>query len=98
MFVALLVISFIKERREMLPTLKAGAPYMVLCGLANGIVNLFVMLAAPLIPNSIMFPIISAGGIVLTWVISVFLYREKLSIKQNIGMVLGVASIVFLNL
>jgi multidrug transporter EmrE-like cation transporter len=71
---------------------------MVLCGLANGLVNLFVMIASTIIPNSVMFPLISAGGIVLTWIISVFLYKEKLSMKQNIGLVLGIVSIVFLNL
>ena len=50
------------------------------------------------ISKSLMFPLISAGGIVLTWIISLFFYKEKLTLKQNIGMVLGVISIVFLNL
>ena len=71
---------------------------MVLCGVANGVVNLLVMVASLTIEKSVMFPLISAGGIVLTWIISVFLYKEKLSMKQNIGLVLGIVSIVFLNL
>lgn len=98
--VAVVLLGFVlwKERRELVPTLKIGAPYMVHCGIANGVVNLFVMLASMSIPKSVMFPLISAGGIVLTWIISVFLYKEKLSMKQNIGLVLGIVSIVFLNL
>lgn len=94
----LLVFIFFKERREIIPSVKCGAHLMVLCGIANGLVNLFVMIASKVIPNSVMFPLISAGGIVLTWLISVFLYKEKLSVKQNIGLVLGIISIIFLNL
>jgi multidrug transporter EmrE-like cation transporter len=97
-FVALSILVLVKERKEILPSLKSGAPLMVVCGLANGLVNLFVMLASPIVPNSVFFPLISAGGIVLTWIISVTLYKEKLSMRQNIGLVLGIISIVFLNL
>ena len=97
-FFALAVFVFVKERREIVPSLKSGGLLMVICGATNGLVNLLVMLASPLVNNSVFFPLISAGGIVLTWIISVTLYKEKLSIKQNIGLVLGIASIVFLNL
>ena len=97
-FVALLVFVLIKERREIIPSVKAGGVAMILCGATNGLVNLLVMLASPLVNNSVFFPLISAGGIVLTWLVSMFLYKEKLSAKQNIGMVLGVLSIIFLNL
>jgi len=97
-FVALVAFVLVKERGEITPSLKSGALFMVVCGLTNGLVNLLVMLASPLVNNSVFFPLISAGGIVLTWVISVTLYKEKLSMKQNIGLVLGIASIVFLNL
>ena len=97
-FIIIAVFVFVKERREIVPSLKSGGLLMVICGATNGLVNLLVMLASPLVNNSVFFPLISAGGIVLTWIISVTLYKEKLSIKQNIGLVLGIASIVFLNL
>ena len=47
---------------------------------------------------SLMFPLISAGGIILTYIVSRFAYKEKLSLNQNIGVVLGVAAVIFLNL
>ena len=97
-FLALAVFVLVKERHEIVPSLKSGGILMVICGATNGLVNLLVMLASPLVNNSVFFPLISAGGIVLTWLISVTLYKEKLSIKQNIGLILGIASIVFLNL
>ena len=97
-FLGLCAFAFFKERGEIVPSLKCGALLMVLCGAANGMVNLLVMVASAKVNNSVMFPIISAGGIVLTWLVSVFLYKEKLEKKQNIGMLLGVISIIFLNL
>ncbi len=68
-------------------------------GVFNGVVNMLTMAVTFAgVSKSLMFPLVSAGGIVLTWVISPFFYKEKLTTKQNIGMVLGVISIVFLNL
>lgn len=97
-FLVLASFALFNERGEIVPSLKCGAPFMVLCGAANGMVNLLVMIASATVNNSVMFPIISAGGIVLTWLVSVFLYKEKLEKRQNIGMLLGVISIIFLNL
>jgi multidrug transporter EmrE-like cation transporter len=47
---------------------------------------------------SVMFPVISAGGIVISFIISLVLYKEKFSIMQYIGLILGITSIVLLNL
>ena len=97
-FVVLCLCSVFTEKEKILPSIKGGWYYMLICGIANGAVNLFVMLASEVVNKSVMFPLISAGGIVLTWVVSIFLYKEKLTLKQNIGMILGIAAIVFLNL
>ncbi len=86
------------ERTEILPCIKRGGYLMVLCGVANGAVNLFVMLLATRINASLMFPIISAGGIVLTWLVSRFIYKEKLSASQNIALLFGILAVVFMNL
>ena len=67
-------------------------------GVANGIVNLLVMVLTGAIPNAILFPSISAGGIVLSWILATFLYKEKLSRVQLAGYFIGVVSVIFLNL
>lgn len=98
-FVFNTVMMLIRERGEAAKLLKQGLPMMVGAGVLNGLVNMLTMVVtAAGVSKSLMFPLISAGGIVLTWVISLFFYKEKLTAKQNIGMVLGVISIVFLNL
>jgi N-acetylglucosamine-6-phosphate deacetylase len=43
-------------------------------------------------------PTISAGGIVLTFIIAVCVYRERLSRSQLAGYILGTVSVVLLNL
>lgn len=91
-------IAFFTERDGFKPCLKCGAHWMLLCGAANGAVNLFVMLLSVRMNASLMFPLISAGGIILTWVVSRFLYKEKLTMQQNIALVLGVAAVVFMNI
>lgn len=81
-------------KKEALISLRIAVPN----GLANGIVNLLVMVLTGLIPNAILFPSISAGGIVLSWVLATFVYKEKLSRMQLIGYVIGIASVICLNL
>ncbi len=69
-----------------------------ICGLANGSLNYLVITLAGRLPASLLFPIVSAGSLILTMFSSVVFYREKYSPKQYIGFVLGVLSIVFMNL
>ena len=94
----LFTMALLKERRDVLPSLRGGAHAMVACGLANGTVNLMVMLLAVRMNASLMFPIISGGGIVLSWSVSKFIYKEKLTKYQNAALVLGIIAVVLMNL
>ena len=67
-------------------------------GAMNGIVNLLVMVLSGMIAVSVMFPLISAGGIIVTYVVSKVFYKEKLTRTQFAGFLTGIASIVFLNI
>ncbi len=91
-------ISLCTERKEIVScTRKAWLP-AVICGLANALMNLLVMILQNRMPVSVLFPMMSAGGLVLTYFLSKFLYQEKLSKRQLTGFVLGTLSVVFLNL
>lgn len=96
--VILAVCSIIKERKNFALYLKKGWGLALGCGLMNGAVNLFVMFLSGKMPVSIMFPSISAGGIVITFLISKFLYKEKLSRRQLWGFGAGILSIIFLSI
>ena len=96
--VVLLVIGMIKERRDLKSVLKLGALPAVLTGAANGATNLLVMIVTATIATSIFFPVISGGGMVLAYIISVTLFKEKFTTMQKVGILLGIASLVFLHL
>jgi len=96
--IALLAMSFKVERPEIRPSLKNGWWLCLICGAMNGMVNLFVMILSGRMPVSIMFPVISAGGIILTSLISMLVYHEKLTRQQLIGLGLGIATVILLNL
>ncbi len=105
MIVALLIVSLIllltvilTEKKTAVHAVKGSWLLMVINGGFSGVVNLFVMLLAVLMNASVMFPIISAGSIIATAVISIIFYKEKLSKMQLTGFALGIAAVVLLNL
>ena len=93
-----LLSALLVERRDIVPCLRRGTHLMAGCGIANGLVNMFVMLLVTQMSAALMYPIMSAGGIVLSWIVSRFLYRERLTVGQNVALVLGILSVVFMNL
>ncbi len=94
-----LILAFCTEKKKTFSNMKAGWWKILICGLAVGLVNFLVIyLSNTRIPASIMFPIIAAGGILVSSLFSIFFYKEKLSRYQIIGLVLGTISIVALNL
>lgn len=93
------VLALTKEKEVIKPCCKKAAAFMVFTGLANAVVNLLVMtLVSRGMPASIMFPVISGGGIVCTTMVSVLFYKEKLTMQQYIGLLCGAASVVFMSL
>ena len=83
------------------PTLKEakkGFYFSLITGVCNGTVNLLVMFLSSRMPAVILFPIISGGGIIVTYFTARFLFKENLSVIQKIGFALGTASVIVMNL
>ncbi|MBQ2942991.1 MAG: hypothetical protein IJD97_12235 [Clostridia bacterium] len=99
-FTLFAVAFFTKERKTIGTSLKKGFPWYAVCGIANGAVNLFVMMLVSVykMAPSVMFPLVSAGGIIVTVAVSMTLYKEKLTPCQIIGVILGTGAVVLLNL
>ena len=97
-FLVSVILALAVERKETIYFIKIGLVPAAVCGLANGIVNLFVMILNNRIDASIMFPLISAGGIIIIYLFSKFFYKEQLTKYQTAGLMLGIASVIFLNL
>ena len=96
--VGLALLSLLTEREVMKSSFKKGWIQMITCGGFNGLCNLLVMLCSVSMSASVMFPIISAGSIILTALISILFYKEKLTKMQYVGFVLGIIAIVLLNI
>jgi drug/metabolite transporter (DMT)-like permease len=86
------------ERKQCLGDMKRGALCIIGRGLGLAVVNFLVMILSNCMPASVMFPVISAGGTIVAVLIAVVFYKERLSLLQYLGVLLGVVSIVFLNL
>lgn len=92
------IMAFITERGEVIYCIKKGALYTILYGIANGVVNLFVMILDNMMPASIMFPLISAFGIVGSFAAGRLMFKEKLNSMQIAGLFAGIVAIIFFNL
>lgn len=86
-----------KEKRLPIPRIRNGGHFAICAGLCGGMLNLFVMLLANT-PSYIVYPTISGGSMVLTFIIARMFFHEKLSTAQNIGCIIGVTAVVLLNL
>lgn len=97
--VFMFAMAFITEKpRQMAIVCKKAWWIAALCGVFNGLTNFLVLVLNPKLPASVLFPVISGGGIVFTFLYAMIVYREKFKPMQIAGFVLGVGSIVLLNL
>ncbi len=92
-----LVMSLKEEHKDLGQYIKSSWYYGVISGVLNGMVNLFAMVLCGRMPVSLMFPLISAGGIIVTYLVSRFLYKEKLTKTQFAGFFLGIVAVALLN-
>ena len=88
------LLQWKKGETKLRPAVMFGIPN----GVANGLSNLLVMLMTTMIPNTVLYPSVSAGGIVMGCLAGVVLYRERPVLRQIIGYVFGAAAAVLLNL
>lgn len=96
--IVMFIISLFQERRDIKFYAKSGWHWALICGVLNGMVNLFVMILSGRMSVSLMFPLISAGGLIVTYIVSRLFYKEKLTRIQFVGFVFGLAAVVLLNI
>ena len=96
--VVLIAASFLTKETDLKTTLRVGGPLSLFCGLFNGAVNYLAIYLNQFIPASVMFPVLSAGEIILIVPYSLLVRRERFTAKQWAGFAVGVVSVVLLNL
>ena len=105
MVMALLIVEvvlwgmvFVKDRPYIKESFGKGLFPAAACGICNGVTNLLVMVLLGMMASSVLFPALSAGGIIIAFVFSVFVYNESFSMRQGIGVAFGIVAMVLLNL
>lgn len=92
------IIAFATEKKEIAYCIKKGGIHTLCYGIFNGLLNLLVMVLGNMMPASLMFPLISAFGIIGSFIVGRFMFKEKLNAMQLAGLLAGIVSIVFFNL
>lgn len=95
---ALLIINNKGNRTKILQSFKPTLIYGLLVGVANGLANYVTVKLNERMDMSRLAPVSKSGVFILTYFVSVFFYKEKMSKKQNIGFLLSLISIILLNL
>lgn len=96
--VFLLLFALIGEKGKITDTLKHGTLFGALAGLCNGASNFITLVVYALVPMSVVSPVSAGGGIILSFVISSVIYKEKFTIRQMISAVVCVVALVMFQL
>lgn len=91
------ICALLRERDAFPKYIKKGLPWFGICGVGNGAANQITMILAVDMSASVLYPVLSGGGVILTVAISLLIYRERLSLKQWIGLIFGIAAVIILS-
>ena len=100
-FSALVCLGFYlkSDKKDSVPLLRNCGWLPVLAGAGNIFLNLLVMrLALTDLSPGLIYPVLSAGGLMVVTLFSIVLFREKLRKRQWIGIATGALAIVLLSL
>ena len=90
--------SVIFERKAVKQVFKKGFLLSSVCGISNGLTNLLVLICVAVVPASLFFPILSGGQLILVFLISVILFKEKFLKRQLFGLFSGFIAILLMNI
>ena len=94
----LLILSIIKDGKACFRTLKTGWLLCTLCGGCNGTANYFGLLCLMMIPGVVYYPLTASGGLILSYIFSVTIFKEKFTKNQIIGFILDILSMILINI
>lgn len=105
MFFALLfsvIFSFIlfmfSDKSDTKIIIKTSSIFPLLAGILNALQNFFVILMATKLPSGVVYPVLSVGGLAISILASLILFKEKLKWTQWFGIIFGTISILLLQL
>lgn len=97
-FIFLLVIGVISERKNLAYIARHGLLCGATCGLLNGAKNLTTVFIYLYLPLSVISPMQTGAGIILTFLTAFIIYRERYTPRQLVGVALGASAVILLAL
>lgn len=95
---SLFVMAVVLEKDSIKKTLRFGVTYGMGAGLLNGLKNAINLAIIALVPLSVLTPMKKGMGIVFTFLVSYFLYKERYTKLQYLSIVLSIIAIVLMQL
>ena len=92
------VMLLIKRPKNMTKICKQGFLLAPLAGIANAGCNVLMLVLATMLSGVVLYPSISAGGIVFTFITALILYKERYTKWQYVGYSCGLISIILLSI
>lgn len=103
MFFALLLVVtanlvlYLTANKENRCSLKEHAPVPICAGLSNSVGNLLIMLLIALLPTYVIYPVYGVGTVIVSSLLAVVVFKEKLPIRKWIGVAVGIVAVFLLN-
>ena len=66
-------------------------------GICNGINNILILLTYNYLPISLISPFKTGLGMVLSFLVSITLYKERFSRRQWLGIAIAIAAVILIN-
>ena len=96
--ITLMAIGIIMDGKNLFYILRHGGLYAAFAGMSNGATNFLNLVVNAMIPISIAAPTRSGIKIVISFLISLVIFKERLTKKQVAGVIFGAAALILLNL
>ena len=87
------------DRSDSKKIMRSSSPFPIAAGIFNGTSNLFIIILAtsPLSP-SLVYSVIGVGGLMVTTLFSLFVFKEKMNAAKWAGLVIGTIAIGILSI
>lgn len=96
--VVLFVFGLYKDWGKIIYILRYGGVYAAISGLSNGASNLLGLIVNTMMPISIVSPLSAGIKNLISFLFSVFIFREKLGKRQIIGVLMGTIALILFKL
>ena len=96
--VAFFALSVIRERRTVKGISVFSASLPAACGILNGVSNHMVLVLTGMMSTAIFFPVLSASSLVISFILSLVFYKEKLLARQMVAAGMSILAIILLNI